>query len=132
MKIIEIRNTQYGEVAYILDGSRVMKVMVEDHTMNKYPELEVETEEIEYEEPRPRRRVMKAPRMKAVPQDDGPREININDIPDEMLDRRSPIGEKPNLTNVTKVRRPNIIPPNLAGVFRKPGEPGAATETRMV
>ncbi len=50
MKIIEIRNTPNGEVAYLFDGQRVMKVLVEDYTGGVS----------DYEDP-PRRRIVTPP-----------------------------------------------------------------------
>ncbi len=120
MKIIEIRNTQYGEVAYVFDeeSGKIMKVLVEDWTRN----------EVEEDDRPPLRRIPKRKvRPVPMPMRDADGAIDINDIPDdlpEIPEQKPPV--------VPKGRPRSILPPHLRGVFIKPDEPGAAVERRQV
>lgn len=111
MKIIEIRKTQYGEVAYVYDeiNGRVLKLLVED--MTGYGEEE--------ERPivKPRRRI----RPVDMPTYDGGI-LEEEDLP--------PLEEKP--LAKPRVAPKNIIPPHLRGVFIPNDQPGAAVERREV
>lgn len=117
MKIIEIRQTRNGEVAYILDEERrsVIKVFVDDYTNPNKPAYEEPEAEMEM----PRRRVKVRP--VEMPTRGGEAEIYEDEI--------FPEKEKP---NTRRQAPPSIIPSNLAGVFRKPGSPGEAIESRNI
>jgi len=114
MKIVQISNTKWGEVAYIYDEEqgRVFKVAVDDLTNTGYdgddrPEM-------------PARR----PRMPV-------RRVPVR-APEEGVEEEYPEPEPPPTPQPMKPRvaPKSIIPPHLAGVFRKPGTAGAAEERR--
>lgn len=126
MKIIEIKQTRQGEVAYLFDEARgkIYKVWVEDMTQSRYDRDEAadEPEDIDpgirYEEPRrpqPRSTRVRV-HTRTVPQDDNE---GLEDIatPEPKLPIRP---------------RPSMIPPALAGIFKPVGTPGAAEEVRRV
>jgi len=132
MKIVEIKNTPDGEVAYIFDerAGKLYKIWVEDYT-------QTEEEERPLPKPKPKQRI----RPVEMPIFDGKRELTVDDIPDDLPDRRPPARtienentqeELPPSLRVTPKRNKSMIPPHLVGIFRKPGEPGAAIETRNV
>ena len=113
MKILKIVETDYGEVAYLFDGARVIKTYVEDMTQRKEPTSrmvrEIEPIEEEYDIPPVPRRMVRRP------------------VEEELEPEKDPYPPK------RPVGRPrSIVPANLAGVFRKPDMPGAAVETRQV
>lgn len=118
MKIIEIRTTQYGEVAYVFDeeSGKVMKVVVEDWTNG----------EVEEDERPPLRRLPKR-KVRPVPIKMRGEELTIDDIPDDLPDITE---QKPRV--MPKVQPKSIMPPHLRGIFIKPDEPGAAVERRQV
>lgn len=138
MKIIEIKNTSYGEVAYIFDEhkGRVIKIMVDDYTGIKgrgEEEFDEQIEEeIEEEVPRVRKAIVKKPIQRRVPKG----EITIDDIPDEMFGdepkNKRVIQKEPKEFVAPDRKRNSIIPPHLRGMFIKPGQPGASEETRLV
>ena len=105
MKIIEIRNTRYGEVAYVLDEERgrVIKLLVDDHT--GYNEVG--------EDDRP-------PVRRRLPVRETVEEIAEEELPPEKPPVRPRVAPK------------SIIPPHLAGVFLPPDSPGAAVERRNI
>jgi hypothetical protein len=117
MKIIEIRKTNIGEVAYLFSNGKIYKVLVEDLT-GKYVENEtrpVFEEDIE-EETAPRRRI--APRQKG--------ELTLDDIPDDL-----PLGPRREEISIPEIGQdrpkpkgpaPKGIPRNMADIFRKPPE----------
>lgn len=111
MKIVEIRQTKYGEVAYVFDeqDGKLYKLLVEDLTNLKD---EVPLERI------PRRRVRPVP-MPMI--DDG---LEEDDLP--------PLKEEKSLVDKPRVAPKNIIPPHLRGVFIPQDQPGAAIERREV
>ena len=123
MKIIEIRNTNVGEVAYILDeaAGRVIKVLVDDYTGY--------SENTEAEPERPRRTVRRAPKFQKVPG----KELTVEDIPDFDLPpvQKEVETEKKPFVAPDK-RRNSIIPPHLKGIFLPADTPGAAVEKRVV
>ncbi len=114
MKILEIRKTQNGEVAYILDGGKLFKVLVEDLTGGS---------QIEEQDERPplQQRVRPAP----MPREAG--ELTIDDIPDDL-----PLGprreERP-IPELGKAAPPKFkgpipkgIPRNMVDIFKKPAD----------
>jgi hypothetical protein len=116
MKIIEIRNTRDGEVAYIFDEEtgRVKKVFVDDYTSSEKPYHEEET----FDEEPPRRRVVNNKTLRRAPV----RTVEYEtDETEEDIEDRTKIQE-----------RPSIIPPHLAGVFVPADSPGAAQEIRRI
>jgi len=128
MKIIEIRNTAYGEVAYVLDGGRILKVPIEDYTANKPArEGELEYEEMEIERPR-----KKIKRRIEVGEETIDNPIIPSFIPKDkqqmvIEDDELVVKEKP----VFKPQRQNI-PRHLQGIFVGPDQPGHAEEVRRV
>lgn len=115
MKIIEIKNTSAGEVAYILDEQHatVFKVLVKDMTgISGTPRRIVPTyEEFEYEEePAPRRRV-RIPIHQVEAEDD---------------------QELPPPPNSRPAMKKNIMPPGIAEIFTPAGQQGEAIEKRTI
>ena len=117
MKIIEIRNTVYGEVAYVFDevNQRVIKLPVDDFT--GYNEVEEEIEKPVY----PRRKRRPKPMIKNV---EITEEVDFENLPNEQ-EKVGPVRPK-------IMPKKTIIPASLQGVFRQPGQPGAAVETRQL
>lgn len=117
MKIIEIKNTTHGEVAYLFDeqNARVIKVLVEDMT----PPVRVPVkrrpayEELEYEE----EKVTEVPRRRRIP------------TPQDDMDEQE---EMPLPANQRSPMKKNIMPPGVASIFTPAGQQGEAVETRRV
>ena len=122
MKIIEIRTTQCGEVAYVFDeeSGKIMKVLVEDWTRG-----EVEEEDAPPLRRLPRRKVRPVP-MPTRGEDDV---LTVDDIPDDLPDIPE---QKQRKIPGPKVSPKSIMPPHMRGIFLKPDEPGAAVERRQV
>lgn len=115
MKVIEIRNTRQGEVAYILDEDtgRLIKVLVEDLT--GFSGYNAERVEEIIEEPIVRRRIptLRRPKTPVFEEEVVDEETSL--APAKILPMKPP---------------PSIVPPHLAGIFKKPDTPGAAVERR--
>lgn len=102
MNIIEIKKTAHGEVAYIYDNGRVLKLPVEDFTRNGYNDSEEQFE-------------VTPPVRRRIP------------VVEETVDQEPPlVPAKP------RVAPKSIIPQHLAGVFLPPDSPGAAVERRQI
>lgn len=108
MKIIEIRDTQYGEVAYVFseEDGKLYKLLVEDLTGFA-----------DTEEDKPPLRRLPRKKMRPVP-------MPTRDVEDDAQEEL-PLARP-------RVAPKSIIPSHLAGVFMKPGSPGAAEERREV
>lgn len=114
MRIIEIKQTKYGEVAYIFDedNQRVIKLPVDDFTDLAYAK-ENRERFVKYDEDAP----VRIPRR--------PSRIQSEEIEPEREEPRP----RPNLPDKPK---PSIMPPHLRGVLIEPDQPGAAVETRRI
>jgi hypothetical protein len=113
MKIIEIRETDIGEVAYVLNEGRIYKMMVEDLTGAALPPLK---------EFAPRQKVKPVMPVPIKTIDEG---LTIDDIPDDlpMAPRRAeqPIPELGKVVpKLPKGPIPKGIPRDMVDIFRKP------------
>lgn len=119
MKIIEIKQTKYGEVAYIFDEQqgRVIKVMVDDYTMRKERERDYEIKEEPEDDPRYTR-----PTRRGF----------VEDSEDNRGGEKLPPDDEPEKKSQPLVKKRTIMPPYMRGMFIKPGSPGASEERREV
>ena len=130
MKIIEIRNTTYGEVAYVYDEykGKIIKVLVEDQTgVSDYNDFEEQPQETVI---RPVRKI-KRRIVREEPEEEIEEDPRI--IPKERQQMVIEKGELVIKEKPVKIGKPKtIIPRNLMGVFLQPDQPGAAKEERRV
>lgn len=120
MKLIEIKNTNRGEIAYLFDEqqNRVYKVFVEDLTQDRSSrKRDIEDEELEYDDAPSSRHKSIIPFKVSIK----PSVEVVDDQKTELPPRRQPVPLKR-----------NIMPPGIAGVFTPAGQPGEAIEQRTV
>ena len=123
MKVIEIRQTSRGEVAYLWDGLKVIKTFVEDYTNpNKRASDDNYVEEYEEVEVEP------------VPMPVA--RVNTVKVPVRPQKARQPVLEMDE-DGLPKLERsgppkPSMIPPGMRGLFIEHDQPGAAVEKRKV
>ncbi len=125
MKIIEIRQTKQGEIAYVWDGRKIIKMFVEDHTRAaRTPAPEYEEEEFLEEEEFVEAPPVRMPSVKLKPlrvPKNTP--VRISDLPVDSEGLPDlPRGEAPK----------SIIPPGMRGLFIEHDQPGAAVERRKI
>ena len=110
MKVIEIKQTQRGDIAYIWDEQKqeVMKVWVKDYTRQTDPDPEYEDEEEKF--------IPKLKTPKIISPKEPVLEMDEDGLP--KLER----GEQPK----------TIIPPGMRGMFIEHDQPGASVERRKL